>query len=107
MRHKTETFPDKRAVVLAGMIEKGWVPAILPENAINIRFSGDLDSGRVEGSFDLPDADAFQTQCALAGGNLNRRDQKSFRCDDAGFVITVQRSSHTVRYHSATSEQHR
>jgi len=44
-------YPDLQTVKQEKAIEKGWIPAILPESAYNISETHDLDSNDLYGSF--------------------------------------------------------
>lgn len=44
----------------AGMVEKGWIPAWIPKNAVNLREVHDLDTNVSELSFEIPDAAKVQ-----------------------------------------------
>ena len=49
-------FDDATEAVAAGMVEKGWIPAWMPKNAVNLREVHDLDTSVGELSFEIPDA---------------------------------------------------
>ena len=50
-------YPNKETVLEDKAIEKGWVPALLPDSAYDIEETHDLDTNQLFGRFDYKEAD--------------------------------------------------
>ena len=48
------SYPDMEAVLQAGALEQGWLPAFLPQSATNIREAHDLETRQIWAAFELP-----------------------------------------------------
>ncbi|MBD1556481.1 hypothetical protein HC752_05995 [Vibrio sp. S9_S30] len=63
----TTRFEDYREMEASGIVEQGWLPAFLPQSAINIQEKHDLDTNEVMATFDYDpqDTGSVQESCEL------------------------------------------
>ncbi len=61
---KEEHFANLDIARQSHMIEKGWIPAFLPQDAKDISFQGDLDAGSVYGTYSSSDAATLLKHCS-------------------------------------------
>jgi hypothetical protein len=62
----TKKFANAKAASEEHMIEKGWLPQFVPQDAADLVISGDLDSGIALGTFVSKDRQSFNKQCSSA-----------------------------------------
>ncbi len=54
---QTNTYKDKKAVLNDNAIQRGWIPQILPDSAFQIIETHNLDTNKVNGSFQYREKD--------------------------------------------------
>jgi hypothetical protein len=69
---KDMSYPTLNSAERAHMIEKGWIPVFTPRDATNIKLNGDLDLGRVYGTFSSSDAHTIEEHCNNTTGPIRR-----------------------------------
>lgn len=86
-------YPDIQAVKQDHAIEKGWIPAILPESAYNIEETHDLESNQLFGSFQYKKRD----ESAIVGKLAPLPDMNAtYRWGDFFFKIDTEK--HLVKF---------
>jgi hypothetical protein len=67
---KISQYPNLAGARLAGVIERGWVPELLPAGSTDLTEIHDLDKNTGTGTFRFPSADleAFKAQARRFGG---------------------------------------
>jgi hypothetical protein len=61
---KEAHYPDMKAAAAAGEISRGWIPAFVPESAVDIRLKYDVENNRTWLSFrGTTDRAAFPEAC--------------------------------------------
>ena len=73
-------YTDKQVVLENQVIEKGWIPSILPESAYEIRETHDLDANTLFGSFNYKEKDeaVFMQQLTVKPDMNNTLEWGSF-----------------------------
>lgn len=51
LESKEAHYPDMKAAAAAGEISRGWIPAFVPESAVDIRLKSDVENNRTWLSF--------------------------------------------------------
>jgi hypothetical protein len=72
----TESYATLAEARDAGAIARGWMPALLPEGAIDIRLAHDRRSNRRWGLFTFSEADAAAFKAALHPAEVSLAGQK-------------------------------
>ena len=115
----TKHFENVDAAKKEGLIDKGWIPPFIPQDATDIVVSGDLDSAIVVGSFISKDSDNVGRNCSNApdsfrvpyyaigwlestavadtAGALKSKGYELFECADA-FDLAYRKSMHHYYY---------
>ena len=86
-------YTDKEAAVDAKAIEKGWVPALVPDSAYEIEETHDLDTNELFGKFSYKEADE---KALLAKLTPMQKSQETYAWEDFLFKIDTQKN--LVRY---------
>ena len=86
-------YPDKESVVKEKVIEKGWIPALLPDSAYNIEEMHDLDTNQLFGRFSYKPADENVLMHALKPYNDSNN---TYRWEK--FLFKVDTKTHTVKF---------
>ncbi len=86
-------YPDKESVVKEKVIEKGWIPALLPDSAYNIEETHDLDTNQLFGRFSYKPADENVLMHALKPYNDSNN---TYRWEK--FLFKVDTKTHTVKF---------
>lgn len=68
---RTSHSVDIAAARSSGVIDRGWVPRVLPESATNIEETHDLDTNAVWGTFDFPIAEQSGWRASFVETNLS------------------------------------
>jgi hypothetical protein len=67
----TATYATMREARSVGAVERGWVPAILPSDAFELRAAYDVHGGRLWGLFNFRPADEAALRQVLAPGETS------------------------------------
>ena len=96
------SYPDKAAAIQDGAIARGWVPAWLPESALAIRETHNLDTNETWREFELPATEILELDHSCSSlsrppslprrapgwwpATLSGDEHRFYRChDDDGF----------------------
>ncbi len=68
--HQISRYANLKAARQAGVIERGWVPALLPAGSTDLKEVHDLDKNTGTGTFRFPSAelDTFKAEARRFGG---------------------------------------
>jgi len=117
----TKHFENVEFARKEGLIDKGWIPRFIPQDATNIVVSGDLDSGIALGSFVSMNSDSVKKKCSgapdsfpvpdyalrwlelgsVAAGNaaaLRSKGYEVFECGAENFNLAYSNSKHQFYY---------
>ena len=86
-------YPDKETVVANHSIERGWIPALLPDSAYNIEETHNIDSNQLFGRFSYKPADEKLLMNALKPYN-DSNDTYRWK----NFLFKVDTKTHTVKF---------
>ena len=86
-------YSDRETVKENQAIEKGWVPAILPESAYDIAETHDLDTNELFGSFRYKERD----EEALLK-NMTASSDKNDTLEWGDFLFKIDREKNRVKY---------
>jgi hypothetical protein len=86
-------YSDRETVKENQAIEKGWVPAILPESAYDIAETHDLDTNELFGNFQYKEKD----EEALLK-NMTASSDKNDTLEWGDFLFKIDREKNRVKY---------
>jgi len=90
-------YSNKDAVLQYKIIEKGWIPAILPESAYDISETHDIDTNELFGSFYYHDVDEAKLFSKL---ELLPDMNETYHWGD--FLFKVDREKNYIQYRNKT-----
>ena len=86
-------YKDKQVVLENQVIEKGWIPSILPESAYEIRETHDLDANTLFGSFNYKEQDE-----AVLMQHLTVKPDMNNTLEWGNFLFQVDKEKNYVKY---------
>jgi len=86
-------YPDKESVIKEKVIEKGWIPGLLPDSAYNIEETHDLDSNQLFGRFSYKPADE---KVLIDAFTPYSESNDTYRWEN--FLFKINTKTHTVKF---------
>ena len=86
-------YKDKQVVLENEVIQKGWIPGILPESAYEIRESHDIDANTLFGSFNYKEADEVELM-----KHMSVKEDMNNTLEWGSFLFQVNKEKNYVKY---------
>ncbi|BAF72017.1 hypothetical protein [Sulfurovum sp. NBC37-1] len=94
-------YPDVESVKKESAIQKGWIPALLPDSAYDIEETHDIDSNQLFGRFYYKEVDEERiVQKLTPAPDMNN----TFEWGD--FLFRINKEKNEVRYRNKTDLTH-
>jgi len=86
-------YQDKQVVIENQVIQKGWIPSILPESAYEIRETHDIDTNTLFGSFKYKEEDEAELM-----KHMTSRDNANNTLEWENFLFQIDKEKNHVSY---------